>query len=222
MYDEAGYWLPVLERHAALVAEAASRVSVTSVPPEEAVRRHYAESLELLRIIESEGRITALVDVGSGGGYPGLVIAAVRKNAEIHLVEPLQKRARFLAELADELGLTNVTVHAVRAEDAGRSALRDASPVVTARAVAELRVLMEYTAPLAADGGLVAFPKGSALAAELEAASGAMEALGLSFEGAPGMRPEVSETLRVALFRKHGATDVRYPRRAGVPGKRPL
>jgi 16S rRNA (guanine527-N7)-methyltransferase len=94
--------------------------------------------------------------------------------------------------------------------------------LVTARAVADLRVLLEYTAPLCAVGGLLAFPKGSGLVEENAAAGAAIEALGLERAGTATMRAEVSETLSVALFRKVKATDARYPRRAGVPERRPL
>lgn len=216
-------WLPLLQCHAALLEAAAARVRVTAVAPGDAVRRQYAESLELLTIVEAHAPSpTALADIGSGGGFPGLVIAIVRPGMRLHLVEPLQKRARLLAELVEALGLSNVTVHAARAEDAGRGPLRDSLPVVTARAVAELRELLEYTAPLAAPGGLIALPKGSAFAAELLAAAGSMAALACEFEALVAMRPEVSETLSVALFRTSGPTAAAYPRRPGVPAKRPL
>lgn len=216
-------WLPLLQRHASLLDAASVRVRVTSVAAEDAVRRQYAESLELLRIIESQSpRPPALADVGSGGGFPGLVIAIIRPETQVHLVEPLQKRATLLSELAAALGLPNVVVHPIRAEEAGRGPLRDALPVVTARAVAELRELLEYTAPLAAPGGLVAFPKGSTFESELFAATGSMAALGCEFESSTPMRPEISTTVVVALFRKLAPTAAAYPRRPGVPGKRPL
>jgi len=160
--------------------------------------------------------------VGSGGGYPGLVIAIVRPESRVHLVEPLQKRARLLRDMVESLGLENVDVHAVRAEDAGRGPLRDSLALVTARAVAELRELLEYTAPLAAPGARLAFPKGSALDGELAAAASAMSELAVGPAAVVPMRPEVSELLRVSLFRKQRPTDSRYPRRPGVPGKRPL
>lgn len=215
-------WVGLLQRHAAMVEEAAERVRVTSVAPGEAVRRHYAESLELWRIALEAEADGPLVDVGSGGGFPGLVIATVEPELEMHLVEPLQKRAALLKEMALALGLANVTVHAERAEEAGRGVLRDYCGTVVARAVAPLRELLEYTAPLCRPGGLVALPKGSSLAEELEGASTAMETLGVSYLETVPMRPEVSETVRVALFRKVGPTPAGYPRRPGVPGKRPL
>ena len=219
-----GRWLPLIVRHLELLEAASDRARSTSVRPKDAIRRNYAESLEILRVAEEAegGEFPSLVDVGSGGGYPGLVIAAVRPACEVHLVEPLQKRARLLQEMAAELGLSNVHVYPLRAEEAGRGPLRDAFPFVTARAVAPLRELLEYTAPFAADGALLAFPKGSALDEELLAAPAAMAAFGVEAVGVVPMRPEISELLRVALFRKHGATDARYPRRPGMPRMRPL
>lgn len=215
-------WLSLLERHAELIASARSRVRVTSVRDEDIVRRHYAESLEILRIAGELGWGGLICDVGSGGGYPGMVFAAVIPDTEVHLVEPLQKRARLLEWMAQELGMANVRVHAERAEEAGRGPLRDGCGLVTARAVAELRELLEYTAPLAAEGGLLAIPKGSALESELAASSGAMQALSIGEERRVAMRDEISEHVEVLSFRKRGVTPAAYPRRPGVPGKRPL
>jgi 16S rRNA (guanine527-N7)-methyltransferase len=221
-FAASGRWLPLLVRHAALLAEAAPRVRVTSVPPAEAIRRHYAESLELFRLIRERSDADALADVGSGGGFPGLVAAAVEPGLVVHLVEPLKKRASLLSEMAVALGLANVRVYPLRAEEAGRGPLRDAVPIVTARAVADLSELLEYTAPLSATGGLLALPKGSALAAELVAAGPAMAALGVSSPEVVPMRPEVSTASAILFLRKHGLTPERFPRRPGVPGHRPL
>jgi 16S rRNA (guanine527-N7)-methyltransferase len=219
---EPGEWLPLLQRHAALLEAAAPRVKVTTVSPEEAVRRHFAESLEILRIIRERETAGPLCDVGSGGGFPGLVIAAAEPHLEVHLVEPLQKRARLLAEMAETLGLTKVTVHAIRAEDAGRGPLRERFAIVTARAVATLPELLEYVAPLAQPGGLLALAKGSGIAEELPAAETAIAELALGEAETERMRPDVSELVTVLLFRKLGTTPARYPRRAGMPGRKPI
>ena len=221
-FAEPDRWIAILRQHAALLAEAAPRVRVTSTPPGEWVRRHYAESLELLGIALGHSRCESLADVGSGGGFPGLVVAAVRPDCEVHLVEPLRKRARLLEEIAAALGLTNVTVHAQRAEEAGRGALRDRCAVVTARAVAPLAELLEYTSPLTRPGGLLVLAKGSGAEAELGEAAAAARALGCSFRGLVAMRPEISSTVSVALFEKAGATPEQYPRRPGAPRKRPI
>lgn len=221
-FEDPGRWLPLLERHAGLVAAAAERVRVTAVPAEEAVRRQYAESLELLRLVLPMMAPGPVADVGSGGGFPGLVMAGVLPDRDVHLIEPLRKRARLLEEMVEALGLANVTVHPERAEEAGQGALRDSCGFVTARAVAALPELLEYTAPLAAPGAVLAFPKGSSADEELLGAARAMELLGCAFEASMTMRPEVSETVRVVALRKLAPTAAAYPRRPGVPGKRPL
>ena len=221
-FAEPGRWLPLLERHAALVAEAGPRVRVTSVAPADAIQRHYAESLEILRLILDQETPEIFADVGSGGGYPGLVVAAVFPGVAIHLVEPLQKRARVLVEWARALGLTNVSVHAERAEDAGRGTLRNACNIVTARAVTALPALLEYTVPLARSGGIVALPKGAALAEELEASGRALAALNAGVLGTARMREEISMNGTVLFIRASGPTPPELPRRAGVPQRRPL
>jgi len=205
------------------VEAAAGHTRVTAVEPALVIQRHYAESLELLRIaLEYAPAPESVVDVGSGGGYPGLVIGAVLAGTPVHLIEPLQKRARLLAELAREMGLANVRVHAARAEDVGRGPLRDSAALVTARAVAALAELLEYTAPLAAIGGWLAFPKGSGHRAELTSAANALTELECIQRGGVPMRPAISESVSVLLFQKTGATAPRFPRRPGIPGKRPL
>ena len=221
-FDEPGRWLSKLRRHAEMLERAAERVRVSSVAPESVVRRQYAESLELLTIALKYVRPARITDVGSGGGFPGMVFAVLLPGTEVHLVEPLQKRARLLMELSEALELGNVKVHPVRAEEAGRGELRDWSDLVTARAVAELRELLEYTAPLAAEGGTLALPKGSSVATEVEGAGAAAEILRCSYVGTEQMRPAVSETLSVVVYRKSGPTPGSYPRRAGMPGKRPI
>lgn len=216
-------WLPLLRQHARLLEEAAPRVRVSAVPPVEAVRRHYAESLEAWRLMpHSEEPPARLADVGSGGGFPGMVIAIVSPETDVHLVEPLGKRARLLREIAAQLRLPNVTVHGSRAEEAGRGPLRDACQVAVARAVAEARELVEYLAPLVAPGGVVVMPKGSRASEELKAAERAMTELGCEFVSLTPMRPAISETALVAVLRKLRPTPDVYPRRAGVPHRRPL
>jgi len=212
-------WLPLLRRHAQLLAE--SPVQTTTVKGETVVARHYAESLEAYRLTGSP-EAGVVVDVGSGGGFPGLVIAALAPEVEVHLVEARRKRAELLGDMAQTLGLARVTVHGERAEEAGRGALRERADLVIARAVAPLPVLLEYTAPLAATGGTIAAVKGSRGEAELAEAGAALAALNCEHAGSEAMRAEVAGRMRVLLFRKLGATEGRYPRRPGMPSKRPI
>lgn len=223
-FENGEEWLAVLKHHAAILEREKSRVRVSAVEGKDVIRRQYAESLEIARIASeaASGTPRLVVDVGSGGGFPGMVMAVVMRQADVVLVEPLKKRAALLAMAAEELGLRNVRVEAVRAEEAGRGWLRDRADVVTARAVAEVRELLEYTAPLARPGGLLVLAKGSASEEEIAAADGALRELECELSGVVGMREAVSEWGRVVLLGKNAMTPQRYPRRAGMPAKRPL
>jgi len=221
-YRSPGTWLPKLQKHADMVFQASPRVRVTAVDADDAIRRQYAESLELLRIMLEARDIPAIVDVGSGGGFPGMVIACLLNDTPVHLVESLKKRAELLTALADALELKQVKVYALRAEEAGRGELREAVPVVTARAVAPLRELLEYTSPLATPGGSLFFPKGSGVDEEVAAAESAMALLKCEMRARIPMRAEISPVLSVLWFQKTAPTPERYPRRPGMPAKHPL
>jgi 16S rRNA (guanine527-N7)-methyltransferase len=223
-FPEPARWLPLLQRHAALLQENDSHTRVTAVAPADAIRRQYAESLEIWRIAAEEvgSRAGVAVDVGSGGGFPGLVAACIAPETRFSLVEPLRKRASLLEAVAQALGLSNVAVVAERAEEAGRGPLRGVADIVMARAVAPLRELLEYTAPFARTGGLLALAKGSGWEAELGEAHAAQEMLGCRFVGRTELRAEISETVCVLLLRQEREAVASYPRRAGLPRKRPL
>jgi 16S rRNA (guanine527-N7)-methyltransferase len=137
------------------------------VGPREAARvwsRHLINSAALAEFLPAEG---AVIDVGSGAGLPGLVLAAMRPDLEVHLVEPMQRRVAWLREVRDRLALDRVIVHPARAEEL-HGALR--ADVVTARAVAPLDRLVRWTVPLVRRGGRLAVLKGRRAAEELRAA----------------------------------------------------
>lgn len=133
---------------------------------EELEDRHIPESVRFAERLPRDARI---VDVGSGGGLPGLVIAIVRRDAEMHLVESTGKKAAFLEATAAELSL-NVTVHHARAEDVVKGSLRNSFDAVTARAVAPLARLIDLTVPLLKPGGSLYAIKGSRWGEELASA----------------------------------------------------
>ena len=131
--------------------------------------RHVADSLQLLELEPGAAR---WIDIGSGAGFPGLVIAcalAGTVGAEVHLVESIQKKANFLRDCANALGVPAI-VHARRIEDFSKVNKR-AFDVVTARAVAPLDKLLGYAIPLLKRGGVGLFPKGQDVEAELTSAS---------------------------------------------------
>ncbi len=116
------------------------------------------------------------VDVGSGAGLPGLVLAIARPDVEWTLIEPMERRTAWLSEQVDDLGLTNVTVARMRGEEWADGRVFD---VATARAVSALRTLLPFTAPLVRPGGRLVFLKGANVGAEIESAAKAIRKFGL-------------------------------------------
>ncbi len=166
-----------------------------------------------------------IIDIGSGAGFPGLVLGVSLPNAQIVLVDSVRKKMEAAAQIAAELGLSNVDCVWGRAEEIAESGSphRESYDVVTARALAPLAVLLEYAAPLLRIGGSLVAWKGSPSHEELAAACAAEAELG--FE--PG---ELSETVpfkgstarHFYVARKVLRTAEKYPRRPGVALKRPL
>jgi 16S rRNA (guanine527-N7)-methyltransferase len=142
-----------------------SRINLVADRDPEAIRRrHIVDSLQLLPLIPAgEG---PMADLGSGGGFPGLVLA-LTTGREMHLVESDRRKSAFLIEAAARLGLPRVKVHATRIEDATLPPIA----VLTARALAPLAELLPHAARLLGPGGVALFPKGRTAEAELTAAA---------------------------------------------------
>jgi len=209
-----------MEAHWQMVAKA--NINLTAIADEEiAVEKHYLDSLLLLPFIEEWDKC---VDIGSGAGFPGIPIAIVRPESTWLLLESMQKRAAFLTQVKNELHLNNVSVLNSRAETAGRDPQRrEKYQVVTARAVTTLAVLAEYALPLLDMGGRFIAMKGPAVEEELGQAQKAMEILGGEVEKlvrAP--LPFSGEERSFVVIRKRLPTPDKYPRREGMPEKRPL
>lgn len=161
----AGAALPQLDRFARALADRGELLGL--IGPQELPRlwtRHIVNSALLAPSIAAGARVA---DVGTGGGFPGLVLAIVRPDAEFRLIEPMERRCAWLREQITELGLSNATVLRGRAEE-----FHDAFHVdqVTARAVSALRKLVPVTAPLLRDGGEFLLLKGAGVDAEIAAA----------------------------------------------------
>lgn len=197
------------------------RAPTTIRAADEAVDRHIADSLVALEL-EPVRRATAIADLGSGAGLPGVPLAVALPGARVSLVESAGRKATFLRGAIDLLGLVGrADVVALRAEewlDGIHS--RD---LVTARAVAPLAVLVEYAAPLLVPGGALVAWKGSRDLAEEADGDEAASQTGLE-------RTEVRRVLPWAgardrhlyLYLKVGSTPNRYPRRPGMARKRPI
>ena len=165
--------LPVLEAYAALLATAG--VERGLLGPRETTRlweRHVLNCAGLSELVEPGQTV---LDLGSGAGLPGLVLAAARPDVTVVLCEPLLRRATFLSEAVEQLGLSGVVVRRARAEELAGKVLVD---VVTARAVAPLDKLVGWALPLLAPGGRLLALKGEQAESELDQAGPALRAAG--------------------------------------------
>ena len=202
---------PFLRLLAALDAEADPPTTVR-----DPVSEHLADSLSALPFL---GSPASLVDVGSGAGFPGLALAIALPSSHVTLVESQRRHAEVAARLRDAAGLRNVDIVNERVESV---ALRDVS-VVTARAVAPLAVLVEYAAPLLADGGRFVAWKGTRAPAEESAGEEAAAIVGLSLERVEYVTPfPGAHSRHLHVYVKTGVTPDRFPRRPGMARKRPL
>lgn len=210
--------LACLERYLDLVVEWSGRLRLTGAPTrEDAARVLVADGLDVLPALPAAG---AIADLGSGAGIPGILIALLRPRARVVLVEASRKKAGFLGIAVRELGLANTEVACARAEQLGRDpAHRNRYDAVTARAVADLRVLAEYALPLLRVGGIAVFPKGASVCGEVAAAARAFAVLG----GVAAVRAAgSSRSSSVVVVRKTAETPDEYPRRPGIAERRPI
>ncbi|MCH8814981.1 MAG: 16S rRNA (guanine(527)-N(7))-methyltransferase RsmG [Chloroflexi bacterium] len=203
--------------------EAARLTSLSD--PDEIERRHIGESLILLEYLEARGLFASpAIDIGAGAGAPGLPIKIARPDLRLTLVEATAKKAAFLGKVVSSLELGDVTVVNARSEDAARdSSHRARYALVLARAVAPLPTLVELALPFLAVGGRLATPKGSRARDEVEAARHALSECGGEVETVDSLSlPWEGPAPTIVIVRKVAATPERYPRRAGIPAKRPL
>jgi 16S rRNA (guanine527-N7)-methyltransferase len=208
-----------LENYRDILLEANKRFNLTRITdPAEFEQRVLIESIALVTLIP-EGAST-LLDVGSGGGIPGLPVAIARPDLNVALLDSTAKKVNFLSTACEALGLDNVIALNGRAEEVARDpAHRDHYDVVTARAVARLVTLAELTLPLVAPGGIVILPKGEDVTGELAEARYAIGML--RGRGGPIVTCLIDGTSIVTIA-KRGATPAQFPRRTGVPNRSPL
>jgi 16S rRNA (guanine527-N7)-methyltransferase len=174
-----------------------------------------------LVLLDHLGSGHKLVDVGSGGGLPGLPLKIARPDLAVTLVEADQAKAAFLVQACAKLGLGDVEVLARRAEEVGHDpAYREAFDVAVARALAPMPVLVELCLPLVRVGGRLLAQKTDK--EEMKAAGHAIEVLGGTLESVQRAPSNARHSGTVIVVSKFRATPDAYPRRPGVPGRKPL
>jgi 16S rRNA (guanine527-N7)-methyltransferase len=206
--------LTALERYVELFLERNAAMNLSAARDPSALAEHVRDSLAIARYVREP-----LVDVGSGGGFPAIPIV-IATGIHATLIESATKKARFLREVASDLDLP-IEVRAERAEDAARNpALRGTFSSATARAVSNMPTVLELTVPFLKVGGLAVLQRGRLDSAERTAAADAALVLGAEID--EEILASEDGDRRVLLVRKIAATGPRFPRRAGVPAKRPL
>jgi 16S rRNA (guanine527-N7)-methyltransferase len=213
-----------LAHYQSLLLDWNQRMNLTAVrEPTEMRIRHFLDSLSCAKVMgDLNGR--SLIDVGTGAGFPGLPLKILFPQLKLTLVESVAKKGQFLQAVADDLTLDNVTVLTERAEQLGQSPQhRQQYDWAAARAVAELRVLVEYLLPLCRVGGKMLAQKGEGVAEEVVNAAEAIKLLGGSVpEVGQVTLPHMEQSHYFVIVTKLRETPVKYPRRVGVPSKRPL
>jgi 16S rRNA (guanine527-N7)-methyltransferase len=200
------------------------RQNLTAITDPQGIEvRHFLDSLTCLLALEGE-QVQRLVDVGTGAGFPGIPLKIVCPHLELTLIEATGKKAEFCRHVVHELGLQGVEVLHARAETvAHQEAHRERYDAALARAVAPMAALVEYLLPFLRVGGVAVAQKGETGPAEAQASEGALRILGGAVERLiPLQLPGVVETRYLVRVRKLAATPTRYPRRPGIPVKRPL
>lgn len=182
----------------ALLLAMNEQMNLTSIDtPIAAWERHALDALALLPLLQDLAPGSRLVDIGSGGGLPGVPIALARPDLQVTLVEATQKKATFLSAVAEALHLSTVSVRAERAETLAKGELQGSFDAVTARAVARLDALLPLTAPFAKPGGRLLLIKGQRADEELAQATRALSKWRVVHE-----QTVATPTGRVLVFRK--------------------
>jgi|LDZU01.1.fsa_nt_gi 16S rRNA (guanine527-N7)-methyltransferase len=212
-----------------LIQQYQNKINITSTKnPLDIVYKHFIDSISCIRFINSEIKDLSgkkkIIDVGSGAGFPGIPIKIILPKTTITLLEARKNKKNFMEKTLKQLELRNPWVIQDRAENIGSMIQhREKYHIVLSRAVASLGILCEYCLPLCRKGGVMVAFKGSSYLEELKLSSKVIEKLGGSLESINLMKNPHSEHIRcILIIRKIETTPQKYPRRNGMPQKRPL
>ena len=201
------------------------RINLTAINDVGGVRvKHFLDSFTILLAWERQKPPKRLIDIGTGAGFPGLVLKLIWPSAQVTLVESVHKKADFCRHIVDQLGMTSVEVLTERAEVVGQDPVhRHNYDLAVARAVARMPILMEYLLPLVHRNGVVMAMKGETAPAETHTAENAIKLMGGQLNKLVHVElPGVVEERFIVIVDKIARTPEEYPRRTGVPAKNPI
>ena len=212
------------QRYFQLLVEWNEKINLTAITAEDEVYlKHFYDSLAPILQGHLKNEPIALLDIGAGAGFPSLPMKILFPQLEVTIIDSLNKRIQFLHLLAEELGLKGVHFYHGRAEDFAQDKLfRAQFDLVTARAVARMQVLSELTIPFLKVGGRLIALKASSAEDELKQAKNALNLLFAKvLENVDYQLPN-GDPRTLTIVEKKKETPNKYPRKAGVPNKRPL
>lgn len=205
-----------------LVLDWNNKINLTAIKNEdEFILKHFIDSLTVKDLIKDDSKV---IDVGTGAGFPGIPLKIYNDSLNITLLDSLNKRVNFLDLVIKELNLNNISAIHGRAEDiAHLSDYRENFDVAISRAVAQLNVLVEYLLPFIKVGGICICMKGPNASEEIENSKRAIELLGGKIESVNKIfLPESDFERNIVVIKKIKNTNLKYPRKAGMPSKEPL
>jgi len=203
------------------------KVNLTAITAYEEVQtKHFLDSLSLMPALKDEAWAKenfSLLDVGTGAGVPGLPLKILLPGISLVLLESVAKKTAFLQHLVSRLELDNVEILTGRAEDmAHMENCRERFDLAVSRAVGRLSTIAELTLPFCREGGLFIAHKKGEIEEEISQARQAIDTLGGRLREVKEVNVEGLELHSLIIIEKTGPTPLRYPRRAGMPAKRPL
>ena len=212
------------ERYFELLVEWNEKINLTAITDKDEVYlKHFYDSIAPILQGLIENQPIRLLDIGAGAGFPSLPMKILFPELDVTIIDSLNKRINFLHLLAEELGLSGVHFYHGRAEDfAQDKAFRAQFDLVTARAVARMQVLSELTIPYLKVGGRLLALKASNAPEELEEAKNALNLLFSKVEDNLQYELPNGDPRYITVVEKKKETPNKYPRKAGMPNKRPL
>lgn len=207
-----------------LLIEWNEKINLTAITqPDDVITKHFLDSMSVFNTKYIKDTDT-VIDVGTGAGFPGLVLKIVKPDLKITLLDSLEKRLNFLKAVCNELDINDITFIHSRAEDAGKNLLyREKYDVAIARAVANMSVLSEYLIPFVKKEGYFIAMKGPLASEELDIGKNAITTLGGELDKVCEVKiPYTDLNHKIVAVKKVKFTPKQYPRKAGTPVKNPL
>lgn len=212
-----------LEIYGRLLKEWNDKINLTAIKDDEGIAvKHFLDCLLVSKVADFKDGMN-VIDVGTGAGFPGLVIAVAYPNVNVTLLDSTGKKLKAVENIAKEMGVKNVKIVHSRAEDAGKNPeFREKYDFATARAVAELRVLLEYTLPFVNVGGSFLSLKGATAKEEIDGAGNSLKTLGGKIDGINDFTLPGGDKRAIIKVKKISQTSSKYPRPSAQIAKKPL